>query len=52
MVPAREVKGQSLFLVIPIQKGWEKIGNVSLESCNQIIEDTRRIQDLVWFIDI
>ena len=30
-------------------KGEEKIGNVSLERCGQILEETRRTQDPVQF---
>lgn len=30
-------------------KGWEKFGNVSLESCSYILEETRHIQDPVQF---
>ena len=30
---------------------WEKIGNMSLESCSQIFEEIRRIQDPVQFTD-
>lgn len=32
-------------------EGWEKIGNVSLESCGPISEEARRIQDPVQFRD-
>lgn len=32
-------------------KEWEKIGNVSLEYSSQILEETKRIQDPVQFID-
>lgn len=31
-------------------KSGRKIGNASLETCSQIFEETRRIQDLIQFI--
>ena len=35
--------------MISNQKGRRKIGNISLESCNQILEKTARVQDPVQF---
>lgn len=32
-------------------EGWEKTGNVSLETCSRTFEETRRIQDPVQVID-
>ena len=42
-------KGKFQFSVVPIQKGGSKIGNISLESCSQISEETRRIHYSIWF---
>ena len=35
--------------MIPTQEHGRKIGNVSMESCSQILEESRIVQDLVWF---
>ena len=32
-------------------EGWEKMGNVSLESCSQTFEETRRVQGPVQVTD-
>lgn len=38
-----------LFLNDPKPKGWEKIGNISLENHDQILEETRKIHYPVQF---
>ena len=43
-------KGQFSFFVLSSQKGGRKMGNVILESCGHILEETRRIQDLDQFL--
>lgn len=42
-------KGLFWFSMIPTQEDGRKIGNVSMESCSQILEESRIVQDLVWF---
>ena len=38
-------KGQFYFLMITSQKGRRKTGNVILESCDQILSESKRIWD-------
>lgn len=35
--------------MIPTQEDGRKIGNVSMESCSQILEESRIVRYLVWF---
>lgn len=35
--------------MIPTQEDGRKIGNVSMESCSQISEESRIVRYLVWF---
>ena len=44
-------KGKVCFSMIPRQNGGIKIENISMESCSQILEETKRIQDPVQFTD-
>ena len=42
-------KKAGLVAMIPSQRGGRKFGNTSLESCSQVVEETRKIQDTVQF---
>lgn len=35
------------FSVMPSQEGGRKVGNIHLESCSQMLKETRRTEDLI-----